>query len=96
VRASTPRSLAHDLALSAAPLAPDLAWAFCGQVSWRDWTVGAIFTHASGGEILMLTPGENWAEHRVRKEYSRPDLAHPYGYFHTEGYYMEIEGLTGL
>jgi hypothetical protein len=111
---------AHELALSAAPPAPDLAWAFCeqimklselrnqqnvryrlgreagGQVSWGDWTVGAIFTHARGGEVLMLTPWESWAEYRVRHEYSPPDLAHPYGYFHAEGYYMEIEGLTGL
>jgi hypothetical protein len=66
-----------------------------GRVCWRDWKVGAVFTHERGGEVFMLTPGESWAEYHVRREYSPPDRDHPYGYFHADGHCMEIEGLTG-
>jgi hypothetical protein len=66
-------------------------------IRWSEWKRASIFVkHNKLGAVVMVSPGDVWTEYSVSEEYSPPDSPHPDGLFESEGYCMEIEGLTGL
>lgn len=61
------------------------------DVDWHAWKNAEIYIERNpAGEIFLITLADGtWAE------YGRYDWSPHYNVFECEGYYMEIDGLTG-